>query len=986
MVGRAEQLNEILRYIAAIGAPEYGGPNVLFLTGEAGIGKTTMLNAIREELISSPGAPIVAMVECSTPLAGHDIGEIEALQPWALILAQLADDDRKAGNTTRKLVMELAGAWVKFVPFVGDFVDSVINTTKILKEHSQRSQSDGPQLAVNQQQIFQQYINVLGKLAEKSTTVLMVDDFHWADTSSTNLLFAAARQLRGKPILFIIAYRPDDAAGSRNGEGHPILHARNEMERYSLAVEIGLPNMTPADLDRLLRERYPGYHNDPLFEQWLLRVSSGNALFITQFLQTLEEDGYIESGTGVIKEGFEQVTAPQSAQAVIQERIRRMNDETRELLRYASVEGDVFTSMLLAKVTEVPQLKLLQRLRIIEQTHQTVRSLGKQQVYARQTTAYEFAHALLQKLMYESLEEEERELLHQAIFEALKEEWEIARDQEMDLTGIAARLATHATVLGEHRFAAQMLLEGARDSWREYSEQETLRQISQAMESIQKSRLASERRGAAGERENEALASIEAEALMLRGEAAQMSGRNAPALADYEAASGKFKDVRDTGRMIAAMERASRIHLLNGNYPRAEEISMEALGLSEQSGDWKGEGEALLRLGEIARFHRDTQRALEYTRRALDIYQSNGYESGRGSALSQIGSIYMASSGPVDGLPYLQQAADIFHSIGETHVEAQALSACGMAYTQTGDLAKAQECHRRSLDIQRRMGDVQGEAKSLTGIAIADYYLGEIARALDSFEKSGALHQAHNNPMNAAFAFRGAGVAHRDLGHYDRALENFHRSLAFDREIGNRVGEANSLLCIGMVYHAQGNLAMAMEVLQQSLAILQEADSRESLAQTLSVMGAVYLDMNDPVAALDHLERALDLARTIGDRTTEISTSISIGAAYRLLGRFDESRDLLNGALTLARDSGFDTYVADALAELALVNRSEATTTEGMERSEHLRKGMELLEEAVRLHRKHQGINAEKWERELASFRQEMESGDSSDPLFANRH
>jgi predicted ATPase len=268
---------------------------------------------------------------------------------------------------------------------------------------------------------------VLKKLAEQTPLVLMIDDFHWADTSSTNLLFTAARQLHSQPILFIIAYRPDDAASSRNGEGHPILHIRNELERYSLAAELGVPRMRAEDLDRLLHGRYRSYHNDDEFEQWLATISSGNALFITQFLQTLEEDGYIDPSSGEIRPGYRNAKVPDSAYAVVRERLRRLSEETRELLRYASVEGDTFTADMLAKITETPKLKLLQRLRLAEQSHRIIVDLGKQRVYVTETSAWRFSHALLHLAMYESLNQEERELLHEAIFDVLKEEWEAAR-------------------------------------------------------------------------------------------------------------------------------------------------------------------------------------------------------------------------------------------------------------------------------------------------------------------------------------------------------------------------------------------------------------------------------------------------------------------------------------------------------------------------------------------------------------------------------
>jgi tetratricopeptide (TPR) repeat protein len=967
MIGRNEQLQQIYRHIESVASGNTTG-NVLFVTGEAGIGKSTLLRSVAEGCGTLPQPPLVAMAECSTPLAGHDIGEIEALQPWAEVMAQLATRETGRKHDAKKLIGEFAMAWVRCVPVVGDVLESVVDTAKIIRRETGTTGASAsePQLAANQQQVFQQYINFLSTLSAQTPLVLMIDDFHWADTSSTNLLFTAARQLEGKPVIFIIAYRPDDAASSRDGQGHPILHVRNELERYSLAVEIGVPKMTPDDMDRLLRRRYPPYRNNDRFEEWLAHISGGNALFVTQFLMTLEEDGYIDRENGVVQEGFEHVHIPRSAQAVVQERIRRMSEEAKELLRYASVEGDTFTSMVLAKVTETPQLKLLQKLRIVEQSYQVVVSLGKQQVYARETTAYQFAHALIHKAMYESLEEEERELLHEAIFETLKEEWETARDEGIDLTVIAARLATHAIVLREHLFAAEILLEGACDSWKEYAEEETLRQIEGALENIRQSReIPPPKKGEPTDRTT----AIEGEALLLRGKVHQLHARNEDALRDYAAALELFETAGSIDRKVEVMNRMSKVHVVKGEYAEAGSIAGQALALAGKQGDWKGEAESLLRLAEICKFRSESVPALEYAERALALYTTHGYEPGRGAALQMVGSAHMTSSGPVKSLEYLTQSRDLFNAIGDRFMEAQALSNCGLAYTQTGDLAAALECYRRSLEIQTALGDRPGEAKSLTSIAVTYYYLGDLRSARDYFEQGAELNEICGNPLQTSFSLRGLGVTCRELGEVDRALEYFRRCLALDREIGNRVGEGNTLLCIGTTYNGIGDLPQALENLQRSLELEESAGNHESIAQASSALGALYVDMNELPLALEHFHRALEIFRKTGDRSGQAYTLAGVGQAYRVLGELDRSRDALDEALAIARDSGFDIYTAVSLGELALLEEAEAVSLDGEDRLRRLHEAVGLLEECTAIYRKIGNVDLAKWEGELEQLK-----------------
>src|SRR5262249_13716376 len=159
------------------------------------------------------------------------------------------------------------------------------------------------------------------------------------------------RRLAGKRVLFVIAYRADDALSSRGGRGHPLLHVRNELGRYSQTVDVTIPRLEVHDVEALLRARYSRYQENRPFERWLAERSGGNALFMTQYLATLEEDGIIEPQTGELRERFEAVRVPTSALSVVQERIRRLDDDARELLRYASVEGATFTVAVLAALT-----------------------------------------------------------------------------------------------------------------------------------------------------------------------------------------------------------------------------------------------------------------------------------------------------------------------------------------------------------------------------------------------------------------------------------------------------------------------------------------------------------------------------------------------------------------------------------------------------------------------------------------------------------
>ncbi|MBC8146061.1 MAG: AAA family ATPase, partial [bacterium] len=592
MIGRSQQLANLQASIDAL----FDGTStrsVLFVTGEAGIGKSTLLDALRTELMRLPKPPVVALAACSTPVAGQEIGGVEALEPWARIMASLVTTpSRSQSASAGRIAGELALAWIRVIPVVGDILESAFDTAKIVRKHStgESERNDASAISsANQQQMFQQYVNFLAELSKATPLVLMLDDAHWADASSANLLFAAARQLAGHRVAFVVAYRPDDAATGRNGVAHPIVQIRSELERYSLTHETGVPTMSVTDVDALLNSRYPGHRNDDDFKEWLTRISNGNPLFVTQYLATLEEDGFVDAVSGEIRNGYQSVTPPASANAVIEERVRRLSSEMRELLRYASVEGDTFTSTVLGRVLELPQLKLLQRLRLIEESHTLVRALGRQRIYSNEMNAWRFTHILVQRALYDGLDPDERRMIHEIALGVLKEEWQSALSGGVNIAGIAARMAAHAEIVGDNAFAAMALLEGARASWRAYGENESLRMLDDCERSLDRVR---DDDGSTDEIERMRL-----EGMMLRADIDFHRGRLSEASDGYHRAQAAAAELSDEKREVDAANGFAATAYWHGEYDAAMRSAHVAIDVSHRIGYAQGEAVALGHLG-----------------------------------------------------------------------------------------------------------------------------------------------------------------------------------------------------------------------------------------------------------------------------------------------------------------------------------------------------------------------------------------------------
>src|SRR5579883_1315312 len=577
LVGRTEELNTLN---ASFQQMLEGKGNVLFLTGEAGLGKTMLVHEWWKT-VSSPA--FYAEAACSIPIGNVDVGMLEALQPWADIIAQLQSFGSSVGKklNLKKLIHDAAPAWAWAIPFVGDIAHAAVETHKLIRE---QRHDDRILNAQNQQQVFQQYVNLITKISEETPLVLLVDDMHWADTSSTNLLFYLSRQITAKNIFVIATYRPDEARTANKGEGHPVMKVKNEILRYDTGKELALGYLREASIHELLAKTFSEYKDDTPFEQWLRNISDGNSLFVTQFIKTLQEDGHLNEH-GTFSGEYDTITIPSSALAVVTERTRRLDDNTRELLSYATAEGEEFTSYVLGQLASRKPLELLRDLRKAEAVG-LVQSKKSTRQFANQTTSvFGFSHALFHKALYDGLLPEEREILHRQCYEILKSEWDrlaSAKDRSMSL---ASKLLTHAEKSREYESAAGVALEAAKGAWQTYAEAEALEMLAHVF------------RLAAANPSFPAVLRIDA--LSLLEDIHELHGRYEEALAVATEALERSSTLHDDARAAAAMSRIGIVHQLRGAYIEALEYFTKSLAIRESIGNSVGIAMSLSNIGGV---------------------------------------------------------------------------------------------------------------------------------------------------------------------------------------------------------------------------------------------------------------------------------------------------------------------------------------------------------------------------------------------------
>jgi predicted ATPase len=244
----------------------------------------------------------------------------------------------------------------------------------------------------------------LHELSRQRPVVLFLDDIHWADPSSVDLLAYLGSRCAGWRLLVVLTYRPSDLLRSQ----HPFGPVKLELQGRGVCREVALPFLSRDDVERYLELAFAGHQFPPEFAAVLHARTEGYPLFMVDLLSYLRDRGAIVQDHGhwaLIQSIAElQRELPESVRCMIQRKTDQLDESDRRLLMAASVQGLEFDSAVVAQMLGQETADVEERLDVLERVHVLVRLLREQTFPdGALTVRYTFVHGLYQNALYAAL-------------------------------------------------------------------------------------------------------------------------------------------------------------------------------------------------------------------------------------------------------------------------------------------------------------------------------------------------------------------------------------------------------------------------------------------------------------------------------------------------------------------------------------------------------------------------------------------------------
>lgn len=526
LIGREPELAAL--EAAYAGATASNG-RILLVRGDAGIGKTALLSSFAARVRSGGGGVLVG--ECS------EAGKARPFGPFVDILRSAIGEVPQA--TVEKSLGEGAAELARFLP-----------------ERPSGPASAPAAGAADRYRTHESFAAFFADLARAEPIAIAIEDLHWGDPATLELVPYLARKLRSHRALVIVTYRGDELHRQ-----HPLRPVIAELERLPWSARLSLGRLSLDETGTMVQAAL-GQPDPPAraFRRALDEVCEGNPLVIEEVLQSLAQRGELVFRDGswefVRDKDVRDLTIPESLRTSVDQRVNALTPDARRALQVAAVIGRRFEFGLLQEVCGLPEAALLDAL-----ASATDKQLIVEGVSGATDDHFAFRHALTREAVLAGLLQRQQRELHRAVATALEQR------AGATVAPFAEALAYHFDEAGERERAFR---------YHELAAQEAIRvfAVTAAMRHL-------ERACALARADPTTLASLQTRL----SRAALWAEDQQRAFEAADAARALYAELADGRGVVGALTGMARSRMNLGHLEDAARLAAEAVRVGEPLGD-----------------------------------------------------------------------------------------------------------------------------------------------------------------------------------------------------------------------------------------------------------------------------------------------------------------------------------------------------------------------------------------------------------------
>jgi DNA-binding winged helix-turn-helix (wHTH) protein/tetratricopeptide (TPR) repeat protein len=790
LVGRDEPLAQLA---IALDGVWLGEPSLVLVSGEAGVGKTTLVERFRE-LACRSGA-WVAVGQCIDQAGGG-----EPLLPVLDALAELARGDD--GEAWIVALRQRAPAWLARLPWLA--ADGAPEVSA--------GAPDSP--GATPERMLREFGAMLDARTAGKPLVLFIEDLHWSDHATVSLLGYLARRRGPARWLVVSTFRHIESAIS----DHPLQALRLELRAQRLCVELGLDAFGESDVDAYLERRFAprGVRMRAELARALHAHTEGLPLFVVSVGDELVRNRQLrleDDGWAMADGAWTSLQVPDTITGVVERQIAQLPGPLRALLEAASVLGFEFAHDLLAAVCGEPPEALRTRCDSLARrgewlVHAGMAERGDGGLAFR----YAFRHAMYQRVLYERSAPAQRLQHHLAAAQALA--GGVLPERH------AAELAHH------HERARDIALAGGARAEKLIAEARRWR-LAAARAARELHALADAIAHYARALEHEPPPQEQARILGERSELLRLSGDGPAAMRDSAAALRIARDGSDAtlcdelqlahARICTSCgDTASSLALVDDLLARPLPVAMRCEALLVKARDQR-------ELGQPEAAGTTLELALAAT--------PEGEPARRAAMLEEMVRLLFERGALTEGLRVAEECKALYERCGHRAGAANALISIGVLSQHVRGAAEAQAALEEARQRLRALGDVDGQRTALLNLVKVHADRGDADAALGLLEEGWNLAPQFETPVTECAFLNGFYYCNYLRGDLGAACRDADRVLAIAEKLNSQYWRVGSAALVLDLFVFIGDLTFARRLADDALALLENCGEQTMRAR-----------------------------------------------------------------------------------------------------------------------------------------------------------
>ena len=833
-VGREAELAQLSRcWMRA----QVGERRLVFVTGEPGIGKTTLVDAFLDRLAGE------ATLDIARGQCVESFGTGEPYRPVLEALSHLGRGPR--GPEVVAVLEAQAPTWLAQMP-------GLIGPAAMEAVHRRLA-------GMARERMLRELAEALDGLTAQQPLVLVLEDLHWSDPSTLELLAVLARRREPARLLLLGTYRPP--TGQRRAQ--PLATVLHELALHGHSVALPVTVLTEDAIAAYLTRCMPGLPHVDTLVRLVHQHTEGNPLFMVTLVEAWQTEGMLRKQEGVWRLDAEVEAlcdhVPDNLRQLIDAQLDRLSAAEQRVLEAASAAGVEFAAQAVAAGLRQAVERVDEVCAVLARRGQWLRAVGEQ-YWPDGTVAggYRFGHALYQQVLYRRLAAARRVQLHQRIGARVEGGYGAEAGTR------AAELAVHFAQGRDSTRAVQYLRQAGKNAHQRSSYQEVLSHLTKALNLLTLLP------------DTPARAEQELDILVALGNALRPSkGLAAPEVeATYHRARELCRQVQDPMKLLSVLEGLVPFYLVREDLRIGVELGEQMLHLAKRLQHPAWLGNAHVRLGSALYLCGEFEAARTHLEQGLAFYTLQQYRSQ---------SLNKSNSEEMFGLFRL---AAVLWSLGYPD--------------------RALQRSQAALTLAREMSRPLKLAEALIYAAQLHRLRREAYRTCEYAEAALGLAREWGLQQRVAEATLEWGWSLVEQGQGEAGIVQLRQGLAAYRATGARGGSYVALLAEALRH--MGRSEEGLRVLAEVPTVRDSCGEGQGTAEVYRLKGELLLTYSFKYDAEAEacFQQALAIARRQQAKALELRAAMSLSRLWQQQGKRAEAYNLLAPIYSWFTE-GFDT-------------------------------------------------------------------------------